>query len=215
MPELKWQSDDCYNLEELMLGRVRVGFVKIEYSDSDGEPSRYFWENEIEDQPVWRDVEKNQSHESLVEAQSLLEASVRHSLGLDTVKPLVEWQPIGQLVRMVVENQLFVHNERECVNVHAPAFEADGISRWSFCDKKNRSKNVDNAVAFIVEKIAAIKNDALPLIDAYQKRVEELEDCLQSLVDCQNGRPLPSYTEWDTTMEQAYKLLGTQEEVGS
>ena len=90
MPELKWQSDDCYNLEELMLGRVRVGFVKIEYSDSDGEPSRYFWENEIEDQPVWRDVEKNQSPESLVEAQSLLEASVRHSLGLDTVKPLVE-----------------------------------------------------------------------------------------------------------------------------
>jgi len=35
-----------------------------------------------------------------------------------------------------------------------------------------------------------------------------LRDTLEALVDCQNGRPLPGYTEWDEAMTRAYTLLG-------
>lgn len=54
--------------------------------------------------------------------------------------------------------------------------------------------------------------DFIARLEAAESRNAELADVLQSLVDLQNGCPLPKYeADWNRTMERAKVLLAAKE----
>jgi len=66
-----------------MTGRVRLGFVKHCYGYDDSEPNRFWWENELIDSPMWRQIEQTQTLGTLEEAKAACEQSVKESLGIE------------------------------------------------------------------------------------------------------------------------------------